>query len=146
MERVAPGSGRADLPMSKRIRSHRTSVLGRLGVLLAMAAPLSAMAQGTIYFSNRAGPEIDAPVTYLDGTRVGAGFTAQLFGGPKGTPLMSLEPWFPTAQFYQYPPGLGYVQPGMHFGIVETPLPFGAEVSVVMRVFDGPTWEASTCR
>src|SRR4051812_26958553 len=58
---------------------------------------------------------IDAPVTYADGTRVGPEFTAQLLGGPAGTPVSALEPLFPTAQFSNFadqPEYNGYVFDG----------------------------------
>src|SRR5262245_43656404 len=68
-------------------------------------------AQGTIAFNNRVRPGVDARVTLLDGTPVGADYTAQLYGGREGTAVDSLIPFFPTAQFRTTSTAaMGYVQ------------------------------------
>lgn len=121
-----------------------------MGLLGAMSASLCC-AQGTlsffgstIAFDNLSKiAEIDARVSYLDGTPLGAGFTAQLYGAPVGTPTDLLQPLFPTTRFVTDPPeGLGYIFPR----IVETQWSPDTKLTVVMRAFDGGTWEQSTCR
>jgi len=65
-------------------------------LILAVAAVLvsvAAYAQGTVNFNNRISGVVDARVTMPDGvTGVGAGFTAQLYGGPEGGALAALTP------------------------------------------------------
>src|SRR5438105_3664004 len=72
----------------------------------------SVFGQGEIVFSNRIPPDIDARVTFLDGSGVGVVFIAQLFGGPAGTPVGALTPLFPTALFRTSTQvAMGYVLP-----------------------------------
>lgn len=64
-------------------------------LILAAAAimvSVAAFAQGTVNFNNRITGVVDARVTNPDGTGVGAGYTAQLFGGPEGGALVALTP------------------------------------------------------
>ncbi len=102
------------------------------------------MAQGTIAFANYGPFGLDAKVTLLDGTGVGAGFTAQLYYGQPGTPVQSLQPLFPTTRFSSDPPeDRGYVLP------LEIPVPGtqeGDRQTFVLRVYNGPAWEASSFR
>ncbi len=118
-----------------------------LGLMLLAATQLRGRTQGTVFFDNRVSlplPGINARVTFLDGTPVGAGFTAQLYGGPSGTPLESLEPQFPTTIFQtSTPAGLGYIQPVI---VIVAGVERESVATLVMRVFDGPTWESSACR
>ena len=103
----------------------------------------SLLGQGQIEFANR-NPSggVDAPVTYLDGTPVSGGFTAQLFAGPFGTPVSALLPLEPTTVF-RTGVAAGYVQ---SVTVTMTPDLSNIDLSVVMRVFDGPNWESSVCR
>lgn len=102
-----------------------------------------ACGQGLIRFNNRIPPEIDAPVTHLDGTPVGR-FTAQLFGGPEGTPVGSLKPLYPTT-FFRFNRGIstGYIH---EVDPLTTEVPAGARGTFVMRAYDGLMWETSSCR
>lgn len=113
-------------------------------IALWMIATLSGMAQGTILFNNRVGENVNAPVSFLDGTRVGAGFRAQLWVGPEGTALDQLTPLQPTTTFPRLPQNVpGYV----NAVVIEVPGTAPEErVVVVMRAFDGPAWEESACR
>jgi hypothetical protein len=105
---------------------------------------LPARGQGVINFNNRVPPQIDARVTYLDGTPVGSGFTAQLYGGPVGTPIGALVPLLPTTIF-RPGPAAGYVIP---VAVTEYLPSIGPSdsMTVVMRAFDGATWDTSSCR
>mgnify|MGYP003347620812 CR=1 FL=1 len=58
---------------------------------------------GKLSFNNRVGDDIQARVTFPDGTGVGAGFTAQLLAGPVGTPVVSLQPLLPVTNFRTKP-------------------------------------------
>lgn len=109
-----------------------------------MGVPVWSQGQGLIIFNNRVTPEVNARVTFQDGTPVGAGFTAQLYGGPAGTPVDGLTPLLPTTTFrLSSPAALGYVQQ------VEVPVPgvprFG-DATVQMRVYNGASWETSLIR
>jgi hypothetical protein len=103
-----------------------------------------AWGQGTVTFNNRnLAAGVDARVTFLDGTGVGAGFTAQLYGGPEGSSIEQLTPLFPTTTFRTTPAlALGYV-----FGVtvVLPGLRPEQRAVLVMRVFNGSAWENSTC-
>jgi hypothetical protein len=90
---------------------------------------------------------VDAPVSFLDGTPVGAGFTAQLYGGSVGTPVEALSPLFPTTTFSIVPPFPPELAGHVVRRFVDLPgfLP-GQQVTLVMRAFSGPSWEDSTCR
>src|SRR5262245_22544943 len=72
-------------------------------LILAVAAVMvsvAAFAQGQITFNNRVAGVVDARVTFAsDGTGVGAGYTAQLFGGPENTAAGALTALNPTTTF-----------------------------------------------
>jgi hypothetical protein len=111
---------------------------------ILLAGSQIALGQGSVVFNNRVPPIVDARVTFLDGNGVGAGFTAQLYGGPAGSSIEQLTPLFPVTTFRTVPAAaLGYV-----FGeIVRVPdVPLGQSATFVMRVFDGSSWENATCR
>ncbi|MBL9138700.1 MAG: hypothetical protein JNK85_22715 [Verrucomicrobiales bacterium] len=116
----------------------------RLVALIFVGAAISSRAQGTILFSTGYGVVNYARVIYSDGTPVGRGFTAQLYGGPQGTPVGELIPLFPTTVFRDsHPETLGYVQPM----IVDIPnVSIDDKATVIMRAYNGPDWESSTCR
>ncbi|PYK97864.1 MAG: hypothetical protein DME18_15205 [Verrucomicrobia bacterium] len=114
--------------------------------LVCALAALSAMAQGTINFSNgTAGPPaVNAPISDLNGTTLlsGAGFTAQLWAGPQGTAWDSLSAWTPTSPF-----GTG-ASAGYFFGgsVVVGNVPGGSVASFQVRVWNSsafPTWAAA---
>ena len=101
----------------------------------AVMVSVAAFAQGEITFNNRVSGVVDARVTFADGANagqgVGAGYTAQLFGGVDANSLSALNPstTFRTssAAAQGYVNGVGVVVPGI------AP---GGKATVVMRVFD----------
>lgn len=100
--------------------------------------------QGLIIFNNRVTRQVDARVTFPDGTPVGAGFTAQLYGGPAGTPVELLAPLLPTTTFrLTSQAAMGYI-----FQVeVRVPgVPRFEDATVQMRVYDGESWENSLIR
>lgn len=114
-----------------------------LSLTIVLLARSVSYAQGTVNFNNWAFPNIDAPVTFLDGTPVGEGFIAQLYGGPTGTPLTPLTPQFPTTTFRVAPVRAGRVNP---VTVTFSNVALGEQATVVMRVYNGGSWETSGCR
>lgn len=113
-------------------------------LLLGLFLPGQARSQGSLVFLNTVPTVgITAPITFANGTRIpgSAGYTAQLFVGPLGTPVDSLEPLFPTTIFRDDFPGF-LVQANVP---VPNLMP-GDFASTVVRVFDGSTWDSSSCR
>jgi len=100
-----------------------------------------ARAQGEVEFLTYEPPQVDAQVTFPDGTPVGAGFSAQLYGGPEGTPTSSLQPLLPKTTFFLDFPG--YVNPVL---IVLPNIPAYRRGTFFMRAFDGLDWESSSRR
>ena len=102
-----------------------------LGLLLTCAP--AAFAQGLVYFNNRVTGVVDARVTWLAEQGIGAGYTAQLFGAPEGTPVVKLTPLFPTTTFRtSSAASQGYINPV----VVEVPgVAPGQRATLVMRVF-----------
>jgi hypothetical protein len=107
-------------------------------LILAVAAVMvsvAAYAQGQITFNNRVSGVVDARVTFSDGPNigqgVGAGYTAQLFGGADANSLTALNP--ATTFRTSSAAAQGYVN-----GVtVDVPgIASGAKATVVMRVFD----------
>jgi len=91
--------------------------------------------QGQVYFNNRVTGVVDARVTTSDGFGLGAGWIAQLFGGPAGTPLSGLTPLFPTTTFRtSSAAAMGYLN-----GVVVTVpgVAPGEQAALVMRVSCG---------
>jgi hypothetical protein len=120
-------------------------ILVKAAIMAFVLSSVSTYAQGTITFRNRvAALGIDARVTFTDGTGVGEGYTAQLFAGPAGTPILELRPVFPTTTFLSHDEQVkGYIS-GVTV-IVPTVQPEHF-ATAIMRVFDGPSWEESTFR
>ena len=85
---------------------------------------------------------MEARVTYLNGTPITGGFTAQLFGGAEGTPVSALTPLFPTTIFRSAPLA-GYIIPK---DVIVPGIPGGNRATLVMRAFSGSSWENSSCR
>ncbi len=105
---------------------------------------IHAYGQGLVNFNNRVTREVDARVTFPDGSPVGVGFTAQLYGGPIGTSVDALVPLFPTTTFrLTSTQAMGYV---IGVEVVFQGMQPGTPATVQMRVFDGATWETSVCR
>jgi hypothetical protein len=105
-------------------------------LILAAAAVMvsvAAFAQGQITFNNRVAGVVDARVTFQDGSGgVGAGFTAQLFGGADANSLTALLP--STTFRTSSAAAQGYVN-GV---VVDVPgIAPGLKATVQMRVFDG---------
>jgi hypothetical protein len=106
-------------------------------LILAVAAVMvsvAAFAQGQITFNNRVAGVVDARVTDLSGAGVGAGFTAQLFGGAEGSAAGALTALNPTTTFRTSSAAAqGYVN-GV---VVDVPgIAAGGKAAVQMRVFD----------
>ncbi len=128
------------------MKAFRLATLAKASVLvLYWHLQTHAFGQGSIDFDNLGPNGLDARVTFLDGTGVGVGFTAQLFFGPPGTPVESLQPLLPTTTFQTGPPDArGYV-----VGRSGIPVPGTFELefqTFVMRAYNGSTWETSTWR
>jgi hypothetical protein len=108
--------------------------------ILAVAAVMvsvAAFAQGQVTFNNRVAGVVDARVTFNGGPEngqgVGAGYTAQLFGGPAGTPVSGLTALQPSTTFRTSSAAAqGYVN-----GVtVDVPgVASGAQATLVMRVY-----------
>src|SRR6185503_11251939 len=99
----------------------------------AVMVSVAAFAQGQVTFNNRVAGVVDARVTFADGSNagqgVGAGYTAQLFGGPDANSLTALNPstTFRTnsAAAQGYVRRVAVVVPGA-----------GPKATLVMKVFD----------
>lgn len=100
----------------------------------------SSRAQGQVVFNNRVPPNINARFMCSDGIGLGPGITAQLFGGPAGTPASLLTPLFPTTTF-RSGNASGYVIP---VDVTVPSVPSGAQATIVMRAYFGPSWQEST--
>lgn len=96
---------------------------------------------GTVGFNNRIVGTVDARVLLPDGTGAGAGWTAELLAGPEGG---TLTPVSPTTTFRtSSAAAMGYVDP-IDVGVPNV-LPGGRAV-IVMRAFNGSSYETSTLR
>jgi len=109
--------------------------------LAALMVTVAAYGQGAVTFNNRVTGVVDARVLMPDGTGVGAGFTAQLLGGPQGTAVDKLVALTPSTTFRTSSAAAqGYVN------AVDVTVPgvaAGATASMVMRAFNGTTYAAS---
>jgi hypothetical protein len=94
-----------------------------------------AFAQGTINFNTRVGSEVVVQVFMPDGTTPldGAGFTAQLFGGPAGSDAGSLVALTPTTIF-RSGAGAGFVVAAGDVAV--TGVPGGQSAAIQMRVWE----------
>jgi len=104
---------------------------------MACLAAVSAFAQGTVLFNNRITGTLDAPVRNVDGTLLGAGYFAQLWGGASAGSLTAITP---VAQFITNPTtqaATGYFAGGERTitGIAAG----GAAVIQVRAWYGGPT-------
>jgi hypothetical protein len=111
-------------------------------IILAAAAVLvsvAAFAQGTVVFNNKVGTDVVARVLLPDGvTGAGAGYTAQLYGGPAGGAVSALTPTttFRTssAAAQGYVNGVEVAVPGVAAG---------SQADIIMKAYDGASFEAS---
>jgi len=101
----------------------------------AVMVSVAAFAQGQVTFNNRVTGVVDARVTFADGPNagqgVGAGYTAQLFGGADANSLAALTPntTFRTSSAA----AMGYVN-GV---VVDVPgIAAGNKATLVMKVLD----------
>lgn len=85
---------------------------------------------------------VNAPVARIDGSPPGEEFTAQLYAGAAGTPPSSLVPLIPATKFHGSGSLSLYVKPV----IVSPPANAGNRATIVLRVFNGSTFESSTVR
>jgi hypothetical protein len=114
---------------------------------VTLACVYTCHAQGTVQFNTHLPSRlIDAPVSFLDGTRLPpeSGFVGQLFAGPAGTPISELLPVSVGLQFGF--PGRdrdGYII-GPDVAIMNVPI--RGEATIIMRAYNGATWESSSCR
>jgi hypothetical protein len=89
--------------------------------------------QGTFLFTTRVPGVVDFKVLDCSGPLEGPGCTAQLYGGPIGTPSNQLLPLVPQTTF-RTGAGAGWVIPA---GAVTVPgVPGGQTVAIQMRVGD----------
>lgn len=104
----------------------------------ALLVTVAAYAQGEVNFNNRVTGVVDAKVTFLDGLNagqgVGAGYTAQLFGGAQTSNEGNLVALTPSTTFRTssaaalgYVTGVAVAVPGVGSGLTGT---------IQMRVFD----------
>ena len=112
-------------------------------VILVAFTGNRANGQGTLTFATRVTGNVDARVTYLDGTPVSTGFRAQLYAGPEGSSLDSLTPLLPITTFQERPAGQGYVNA---VGVTVPGVAGNSRATVMMRAFNGATWDTSSCR
>lgn len=109
--------------------------------LAALMVTVAAYGQGAVTFNNRVTGVVDARVLMPDGTGVGAGFTAQLIGGPAGTAVDKLVALTPTTTFRTSSAAAqGYVN------AVDVTVPgvaAGAQATLVMRAFNGSDYASS---
>jgi len=106
-------------------------ILAAVAVMVSVAA----FAQGQITFNNKVGSTIVARVTFGDGPNigqgVGAGYTAQLFGGADANSLTALLP------FTTFRTSSTAVQGYVNATVVDVAgIAAGAKATIVMRVFD----------
>jgi hypothetical protein len=98
----------------------------------------AAVQAGTVTFNNYIVGEVDVKVVQA-GTPVSTGWTAQLYGGPEGGNLMALAP---TTTF-RTGTAAGYVN---SVTVSVTGVKAGAKATIVMKAFNGATYENSTMR
>lgn len=116
-------------------------------LIIAAAALLVTVAtygQGQVNFNNRVTGVVDARVVDSAGVGVGAGWTAQLFGGPAGTAVGQLTALTPTTSFRtSSAAALGYVN-----GVtVDVPgVASGAQATLVMRAYQGASFATATAK
>jgi hypothetical protein len=112
--------------------------------LAALMVTVAAYGQGAVTFNNRVTGVVDARVLNVDGTGLGAGWTAQLWGGPGGTAVDKLVALTPTTTFRTSSAAAqGYVN------AVDVTVPgvaAGAQATLVMRAFNGADFASSAIK
>ena len=105
---------RAPAWAARHLQSHRMagtffSKHSFFGVLALCGLLASASGQGWVHFANRVPGLVDAPVSGCSGLLSGAGYTAQLFGGPAGAADNNLMALLPQTFFRTTPSQAGIV-------------------------------------
>jgi hypothetical protein len=107
----------------------------------AVISPFADENTGIVSFNNHVPGLVEARVILADGTAAGDGFSAQLYGAAPGQPL---KPLFPATTFRtSSASAMGYVNPVVVIVPAVTP---GRMATLVVRVFNGATFETSTVR
>lgn len=117
-------------------------------VIIALAAlmvSVAAYGQGQVVFNNRVPGVVDARVTFGPGLPfsggVGEGFSAQLLGGPAGTPVDQLVALTPVTTFRTSSEAAkGYVNPTT---VTLPNVAPGGSATIVMRAFNGADFGSS---
>jgi hypothetical protein len=102
-------------------------------ILACMVASVATYAQGTVNFSTRQIPDVDVKIPLsTGGFAEGADYTAQLYGGPAGSPESALVPLTPTTAL-RTGAAAGYVVPA---GSVAVPgVAEGSRAALQLRVW-----------
>jgi hypothetical protein len=113
--------------------------------LAALTVTVAAYGQGAVTFNNRVTGVVDARVMLPDGKGAGAGFTAQLIGGPAGTAVDKLVALTPSTTFRENAAGTaqGYVN------AVDVTVPgvaAGSQATLVMRAYNGSDYASSALK
>ncbi|MBI4657721.1 MAG: immunoglobulin domain-containing protein [Verrucomicrobia bacterium] len=128
-----------------------SSDVGRYSVVVSNAAgsitsqdallspPATDTEVGTVTFNNRVPGVVDVRAELRNGTPVSEGFTGQLFGGPEGGSLLPLLPM----TTFRTGAAAGYVNP---VTVNVAGVKPGGRATLVMRVFNGATFETSPVR
>ncbi len=112
--------------------------------LAALMVTVAAYGQGAVTFNNRISGVVDARVLMPDGTGAGAGFTAQLIGGPAGTAVDKLVALTPTTTFRTSSAAAqGYVNA---VDVTVNGVAAGAQATLVMRAFNGADYASSAIK
>jgi hypothetical protein len=127
-------------PDNQELLTQRNKYMKKLIIALAaIAMTTAAFAQGTVQLNNRIPGVVDARVLLPNGSGAGAGFTAQLWGGPEGG---ALAPLTPTTTFRDSSAAaMGYVN------AVDVSIPgvaAGGKATVELRAFNGADYGSST--
>lgn len=105
----------------------------------ALSIPVPANS-GSVVMNNHVPGVVEARVLLADGKPAGAGWVAQLYGGPEGGTLQGL---FPATTFRTSTDALGYVN---SIDVAVPDVKPGAKATLVMRVFNGSSFETSRDR
>jgi hypothetical protein len=111
-------------------------------LILLLFSPRGLHAQGTVDFRNRdPGLGIDAPISFSTGQLIGSNYKVQLYAGPAGAPVESLQPAYPVSAIRSDFPGYFFPEQ-----VTISFLAAGQLSTLQLRAFDGATWEDSDCR
>lgn len=127
-------------------RSQTFSASIAIAATFAIGQYPPAQAQGVVHFNNRVAGVVDARVVTVGNNGAGPYATAQLFGGPAGTPHNLLAPLFPKTTFRSSSAAaMGYLIP---VDVVVPGVLPGQEATLVMRVYVGESFEMTpgVCR